>query len=399
MRLSQRIDLERVALRAKANEAISALNSADEPTDELRTAMTEATAALSLADTRHGEALAAEAVVDIGNRATMGNRQGDDLAALADRASVGAIMAAATNQRGTVGAEREIQEEFGLSDHQIPLEMFAITPAPTNTEGNQQPTVMPVFAGSIAAFLGIYMPVVPAGDAVFPVLVTKPTVGIQDADVAITETTARSRPNPFPVRLLRRPSAGSGPPLPRFPGMEDALREALNAALGNAMDRQIIRGAVIGLLTGTVLANHAAGGVTSFAQYISRFGYSRVDGEFASTAADLRIVMGSGTYAHAGSVYRGTNSEETALDRLIRATGGIRVSPHVPAVSGSDKQNAIIRRGSRRDFVAPIWNGIALVRDEYSGSQKTEVQLTAIMLANWKLIRSGGFYKQEVQVP
>lgn len=397
MRLSQRIDLERSALRAKANEAIAALNEADEPTDELRAAMTEATAALSLADTRHGEALAAEAAVDGDNRATMGTREASEYDALAARASVGEVFEAATLQRRTSGPIRELQTELGLSEHQIPLECFAVTPAPTNTEANQQPVVHPVFPDSIAAYLGIYMPVVSAGDAQFPVLVTKPTVAVQDADTAITETTGSFEAESLSGEALMASFRFKRAAASRFPGMEQALRQSLSDGLSNAMDKQIISGATIGLLTGTVLANNAAGGVTSFAQYISRLSYSRVDGEFASSAADLRIVMGAGTYAHAGSVYRGTNSEETALDRLARAAGGIRVSSHVPAVSNSNKQNVLIRRGMRRDYVAPVWNGVSLIRDEFSKSQRAEIQLTAIMLANWKLIRSGGFWKQETQ--
>ena len=55
--------------------------------------------------------------------------------------------------------------------------------------------------------------------------------------------------------------------------------------------------------------------------------------------------------------------DRTALDRLMEITGGVRVSAHVPA-EASDKQNAVIRRGMRRDMVAPIWEGITIIPDE-----------------------------------
>ena len=48
---------------------------------------------------------------------------------------------------------------------------------------------------------------------------------------------------------------------------------------------------------------------------------------------------------------------------LMEATGGnVRVSAHVPAVSG-DKQNAIVRLGMHSDYVAPIWEGITIIPD------------------------------------
>ena len=34
--------------------------------------------------------------------------------------------------------------------------------------------------------------------------------------------------------------------------------------------------------------------------------------------------MGSAGYAHAGSVYRGDQSQESAIDRLMTITGGIK---------------------------------------------------------------------------
>ena len=276
-------------------------------------------------------------------------------AALVQRCDVGAIFAAAFERRATAGAEAELQSELSLNANQIPLELLrrepeirtTVTTAPTDTGAAQQPIIPPVFPDSVAAFLGIETPTVPAGDAVFPVLTTRPTVGgPHDDSTSVDHTNATFDGDALsPERLqasffYRRTDAA------RFAGMGESLRMALFEGLMDAMDAQIVAGDE-GLLEGTNLANHNAAAVTTFANYVSEFGYSRVDGRFASMASDLRIVMGSGTYAHAGSRYRGNNSEETALDRLMRSTGGIRVSAHVPAVSGN-KQNAIIRRGHCR---------------------------------------------------
>ena len=230
----------------------------------------------------------------------------------------------------------------------------------------------------------------------FPILKTRPTVaGPHDASQSVDHTNATFDGDALsPERLqasffYRRTDAA------RFAGMGESLRMALSEGLMDAMDAQIVAGGD-GLLDGTNLANHNTAAITTFAAYVSNFGYSRVDGRFASMASDLRIVMGSGTYAHAGSVYRGNNSEETALDRLMRTTGGIRVSAHVSAVA-ANKQNAIIRRGMRRDMVAPMWEGVTLIPDEVTKAATGEIVITAVLLAAFKILRSDGFYKQQTQ--
>ena len=139
----------------------------------------------------------------------------------------------------------------------------------------------------------------------------------------------------------------------RFRDMDSSLRENLSMGLADGLDKAIIAG-TNGLLTGANLANNAAAAVTDFDGYISELAFARVDGRYASMTGDLRVVMGSGTYAHAGGVYRATESDRTALDRLMDITGGVKVSAHVPAVSNANKQNAVIRRGMARDMVAPV---------------------------------------------
>ena len=177
--------------------------------------------------------------------------------------------------------------------------------------------------------------------------------------------------------------------------MSDALREALQGGLADKLDSEIMQG-TNGLLTGTNLDNHNVNTVTGFSDYISDFGYSRVDGRFAASGGDVRVVMGSETYAHAGGQYRHANADDVALDRLIEITGGVRVSAHVPDVS-NEKQNAVIRLGQRRDMVAPVWGGVDLIPDAITLADKGQVKLTANLLHAVKIIRQGGFHKQQSQ--
>ena len=133
-----------------------------------------------------------------------------------------------------------------------------------------------------------------------------------------------------------------------------ALRENLSMGLADGLDKAILS-STTGLFTGTNLGNNTVSTVTDYDGYLSAFGYGRVDGRYASTVAEIRMVVGAGTYAHMGKVYRNTSVDRTILDRLMDVTGGVRVSAHVPAVTTAHKQNAVIKLGSSVGAVAPIW--------------------------------------------
>ena len=107
--------------------------------------------------------------------------------------------------------------------------------------------------------------------------------------------------------------------------------------------------------------------------------------------------MGAATYGHAGSVYRSGNADYPALDSLMAKTDGVRVSAHVPAVSGN-KQNSVIRLGMRRDMVQPMWNGVTLIVDEVTLSGKGEIEVTAdLAVSQRKLSAPKAFWKQQAQ--
>ena len=109
------------------------------------------------------------------------------------------------------------------------------------------------------------------------------------------------------------------------------------------------------------------------------------------------MIVGAGTFTHASSVYKGNNSDESGVERLQEKSGGLRVSAHVPAVSGN-KQNALIRLGMERGAaVQPMWQGVSLVVDEFSRTTQGEIIITAILLANFAITRTAQFSKRQTQ--
>ena len=331
---------------------------------------------------------------------TTTNKEGKERAELYASASVGDLVYALVNGRsGVDGAMREIQAEHGLASNEIHIrqlapESYAVTPAPTNTGETMDPIIPYVFPTSISTFLGIYQPTVPVGDVVFNVLKKALDVRTPAENASAAETTGTWESESLPPARLQASYIFSRESRARVMGLDSALRENLSMGLMDGLDAAVISG-TNGLLTGSVLGNHNVTDTTTYALYRSQLAYDRVDGRYASGTEDIRLVMGAEGYGHAASVYRGNNDNMDALMALKRETGGVRVSAHMPDES-SNKQNQLVRLGMNRDYVAAVWENVALIDDEITLLKTTgQVQITALMLYATKLLRSDAWYKQQ----
>ena len=388
--------------QSEKRSAFNAINALPTPTDDQAVERDKLNGELSGLETEFRSALDAVEAEQLRETRAADDGEGRELRALSARANVGHVLTAAIEKRSAVdGAMGELQAHHKLAPNQIPLdalrlpELRAVTTSPANAQAQQAETVQPVFATGAGAFLGIFRPTVSMGAAVWPVLTSRPTV---HGPYAAVDTDAANTTGAFDADLLaperiqasflyRRTDAA------RFSDMDMSLRMALNEGLQEKIDREAIRGDE-GLLEGTNLANHARATSTDFAAFVSQFAYSRVDGRFAATVADVRSIMGSTSYAHAGSTYQ-AQPHYSALKTIMGESGGVRVSAHVPAASGN-KQNAVIRLGMRRDMVQPMWAGVTVIVDEVTKSGEGQIEITAVLLMNTKIIRAAGFYKQEV---
>ena len=382
-------------------ESLNDLNAVTEPTEAQQTEERDLLGQLKTTEVEYREALTAE---DAEDATVPVDAEDREYRALLARGNVGRILTAFVEHRSVEGSEAEIQQHRGLNANQIPLDMLrlpvehrAVTTGPTNVGTTEQPAIMPIFAAGVGAFIGADRPTVEAGLVAYPVLDERPTVGGPHTDsTAVDETTgsfSSSLLTPGRIQssyFYRRVDAA------RFSSLDLALRQSLNGSIEEALDAELIAGTE-GLLTGTNLPNHAASAVTSFATYLSAFGHSRVDGRYAAALSDVRAVMGSATYGHAGNQYRSNNADYSALDALDRKTGGVKVSAHVPAVA-SNKQNAVIRLGQHdRAVLQVLWDGVTIVPDEVTKVGTGEIAITAILLVATKILRADSFYKVETQ--
>ena len=407
MTTTQKIALRLSEVRTRLNE-VSGLEG-DDFTPEIRSESEKLEREYSGLETRHRAAIIADgAPIETRSNDT---GEGREMRELVSRAGISGIFDAAMTGKVTAGAEAELQKELKLEGNAVPLVLLrrhddgegvehrttGVTPVPAaGSIGASQSEIIPaVFPEGAVAFLGIPQPTVPVGERVYTVLSTSaapgtPAKGAEQGHSAAAFTAAVLSPSRVQGSLFfaREDRA-------RLAGLDESLRSNLSESLGDELDQQVLTG-TNGLLTGTVLANNAASAADTFATYRSRFAFGLVDGKYAMTTGDLRLLVGSKTYSHAASVYRGNNSDLDALASLMAATGGVRVSANVTAVSG-DKQNVVIRRGGRQDAVVAIWEGVSLITDEVTQAKAGEIIVTAVMLYAFKVLRADGFSKVESQ--
>ncbi len=386
--------------QSEKRERVNELLGIEERSDEQNAEMGKLTGELQKIEPELRAAISAEGIEEPPKKVD------DKLSELEGRCSVATIFSAVLEHRQTDGAENELQTELKLRPNQIPLALLrgarmeerAVTPAPDNVGRTQQPIIPSVFPDSVADFLHVDMPSVPVGESGFPVLTTGATVHTPAKNAAAAETEGAFSAEVLAPRRLQASFFYSREDAARFAGMDSALRENLSMALADALDKEVLVG-TNGLLTGTNLADHDATNETTFQRYLSELMLARVDGKWATRTQDIRIVVGSETYADCGVSLAGSGGNMdafSALDRLMALTDGIRVSAHVP-VAASAKQEVVVRRGSRRDMVVPLWEGVTLIPDEVTKASTGQIVLTGAMMHAVKILRADGFWKQETQ--
>ena len=335
-----------------------------------------------------------------GKESNTENRQFSELLA---RANVGEILTAVLEHRATDGANAEMQQHYGFNSNQIPLELLtgraiehrAAATITGNTEADQQPVLDQVFPDSISAFMGLDMPAVAPGLAVFPVLVTGATPGTPAKSVSQAEDTAAFTAHTITPGRVQAGLRYSVEDAARFPSLDASLRMNLSDALMDKLDDLNVNDAVNGLLGSAGLTNPTNPTATAtFGDYINLV-YQSVDGTYARGAGDVKLLMPVAAYQHAGTVFRGNSSDVPGIEHVMRIADGVMATPHI-ADHASD-QTIIARRGMRRDFVAPIWNAVSLIFDTYTAAASGEVILTAYILAGRALLRSAGFRRVELQ--
>ena len=294
-----------LALEEKRAE-LGKLLDLEERGEDFQGKMEAAKAAVSAAQAEL--ATAAQAEPDIPEQ-RQENAAGAELRAMMDGANVGELYDSILSHGQPSGQMAELQQHLGLQGNQVPLALLsgyhgmeerAVTPAPSNVGQNQAGIIPYVFPQSAASFLGVDMPTVGVGEAIYPVLTSELDVGTPAENAAQGETTGSFSAHILTPSRIQAALFYSREDRSRFAGMDAALRENLSDGLSDGLDKAILTG-TNGLFTGTNLANNAQTTNDTFDTYLNHLVWDQVDGRYASMTSELSMVMGNGHIQRLGS--------------------------------------------------------------------------------------------------
>ena len=423
MTTAQKLQLRASEIRTRLSEIAGLAD--DALTDEIRTETDRLTVEYRDVELRNRAAIVAEDA-ERADAETRGGADGPDaetraLMDLQGRASFGRYLAGFANQEQLTGAERELAEHRGLStsgnwipwDAMIPaappveLRADAVTPAPaTGNPVNQSEIVQRVFARGAVARLGVAMPSVGVGVASYPLIGTGQSAAFVAPDGAKEAAAGAIEPNTLgPVRLQARVQFRIEDSMTVM-GLESALREDLSMAISDRLDAQLV-----GLGDPRVrgfLATAANGGLADYtdpAAVVSFAGAAEqaargVDGKYAGAENELAWVIGVESYAKLAGLIQ-SNDSVSATERLRRLLRDFMASANVPAASDNIQSGILAKLGAAdagMNAVAPIWEGLRLIRDEVTNAAEGQIQVTAVALHNFKVLRPAGFVRTKFKI-
>ena len=441
-------EIQKVQLRqSEVRERLNNLGAFEAPTDEQQQEMRKLSGEYQTLEVRYRALLHGSAADDKGGDKAKGDDKGGDkakgdqqgveqrdgdkqdaeeraLRRLQGRVELRAYLQAAMDGASLSGAEAEFNKALGIGDGagavQVPWEALlppgwhpgqerrmeqrqdvATVPAADMHTENMQPILARIFQRTVAAFLGVTMPMASVGERRYPVMTGGTSASMQAAGGevdagAASYTVTTIEPTRLTARYLFRVED-----LAMVSGLEASLRGDLRAVMGDELDRQILTGNGTapnlagvfdddsGLAAPAEPSNEAT--VDDYIDVIT----SQVDGTNAYQTGDVRLLIGTNTLRHAAKKFI-SGTDTSALEYVRRLSGGYRTSARVPALAAKKQEGMAIRMNGVA--VAPVWPTLSLIRDVYSGAAKGEVALTAIALYGFEIVRTNGWSRFKLQV-
>ena len=279
------------------------------------------------------------------------------------------------------GPELELNQHLGLDPGYFPLDVMGAhleqrALRDGDAQGNQATWLDRVFAETASARLGITMPTVPAGVAAYPTM-TAGGAGAQRGrtQAAVDSTYTFAVTEIKPTRHAVHGIYSIEDEL-RLPGMASAIERDMAMATVESIDRAIFStdaGANEDTADITGLRTHADVGESTITQNnkikgdeLLKLFLAFVDGKYAATMADVRVVASVGsTVLWGGTVHNSAVDNETVA-AFLRANGVTWTTREgIDTATSNNDFGAYIglARGVDGAGVAPIWNKAQIVRD------------------------------------
>lgn len=416
MKPSQKLALRLSEVRQKLNELLAI----DAPTEEQRGELASLTQEYQKLEPEYRAAVIADSDAP-GATETRTEDAGEsaEYRALVERSQLGAFLAEAASGRELKdGAEAELRAEVfgdaarpGLVPWEVllPRQTEDRVDAPVNigsTSGvgtNQQTILARVFADTAAAFVGVAMPSVGIGEASYPVFEDGATAELtakgtaKDAEAATISAKVLS-PTRLTARYVLRVEDAA-----RLMGLEEALRADLRGTLGEQLDEQVIAGDGTApnfggfFDDGAGISSASSPTVQSKYEDVAPMAANAIDGRYCRSAMGARLLFNVTGLQRAAALFPSTGAY-SAADYLKEHSGGVMASVHVPELA--NKKSKILTYRMDRGMgsaVCPVWQGLEIIRDQYTGAAKGEIALTAIALHAFAILRTDAYYIQEIQ--
>ena len=413
--------LKSTKLALRASEIRQKVNELPVDDAEKRSALL---AELSTVETEFRAALTAEATEDTPTHPGEGlSAEERERRQLENRAELRQALFAVMNERALTGAEAELQQAVGLSGHTIPWELLAprhvdagvaehrvdaVSAAPSDSHLMQHSIIGRVFARSATMALGVAMPSVPVGEQNFPVISAGSDASVlaKDASVgdagAATLTAHTISPTRLQVEYIFRREDQAV-----LMGLEEALRRDLSGTLSEQLDKQVLVGGASPNFGG-FLSTPGQGGLPARADTPAIVDFSLaaaelalgIDGRYAGGLDEVCSVVGDATARKLATVFQ-TNDSDSALAYSARVSKKTMASANIPAAAANFQQGVVARVGGEgMNAVAPIWSGVAMVRDEVSQvlRKQGQISITAIMMAGFSILRAAGFARTKFKI-
>ena len=396
MKPSQRIALRLSELRIAIN---------DRPEDGSAEDLDKLTTEYRLQESEYRAAVISED--DSGASRNANDGEGAEMRRIRGEASLSNYVAASVGRRGVTGAEAELNQALGMVATDFPLEFLAPVEHRAAIDGdaetNQGSWLDAVFHDSAAMRLGITFPTVAAGIAAYPVTTAgpgsaqQPRAGGQAAGT-LTVAVKELKPTRHVTHAIYSVEDAA-----RLPGLSEAMLRHMRMALTDSIDKAIFIGEnptgteadIAGLTTRTGVTESTLTQTNKVkADETLKVLAALIDGQYAATPADLRIVTSEGSNTLWMTQIHNAAASNQTIAQFLRDSGitwSTRGDIETDTANGDFGAFIGLARGLDGAGVAPHWSNAQLITDPYTGAAKGEVALTLTTLWAFDLPRPDNF--------
>ena len=362
-----------------------------------------AKAAITVAQTAHATAALAEPDASETREKTA---EGTEIRQLMGRSSMDAYFRASLARRGVGGAEAELNAAMGISETDFPLDMLLTQEERAAIDGdsevNQNSWLDAVFHESAAMRLGITFPSVAAGIPSYPVTSTGVTSAQRQRAEAQPAGTLGVTVVEFKPTRHHAYATYSIEDVARLPGLADAILRDMRNQIVDGVDRAIFLGAaatgteadIAGLNTLAITEKTLTQTNKVKADETLKVFAELIDGQYAASPADLRIVVSEGINQLWMTTIHNSAASNQTVAQFLRESGlswTVRGDIETNTANGDFGAFVGLGRGLAGAGVAPHWMNGTLISDPYSSSDTGEVHLSLTTLWNFGLARAANF--------